>query len=314
MNYQVAKANAETAAKDLQDARSAHSTSQSKLLEKERLTAQAKSKYYEAARHRLSWERRKNQAEGDDQELDPDRLIELRAEVEGVISQADAAERALSSIRDRRNRIAQVTATRDALRPKIRTCIEALAILGKNGAQKRIVRAAIGPVEHATNERLRESSIPLSLHLQWERPTQQLATNCQVCGSPYPASRKAKTCELCGAERGPKLEEKLRLVASQFSGAAKDLGALAFQMTAGAWRRERAGGTLAIACLDEVFGQLDEHNRQALAQHVGNLLRARDGTEQVFVVAHDASTIATLPGRIRVTRSSSGDSKVSVEV
>lgn len=188
---------------------------------------------------------------------------------------------------------------------------EALAILGRNGAQRVVAEGALTEIESRANALLAGAGIDLSLTVRWSREGKGLATHCDGCGSPYPTSQKVKACEVCATLRGPKLDEKLTLELSDTSGAARDLGGLAMQLAAGAWLRARRGSPWAVACLDEPFGQLDGHNKQALAAHLAGMLTTAFGLEQAFVVAHDPALLDGLPGRIKVV---AGETGSSVEV
>jgi DNA repair exonuclease SbcCD ATPase subunit len=105
-------------------------------------------------------------------------------------------------------------------------------------------------------------------------------------------------CGKCGAAREHKSDGKLHLALSDRSGAAEDLGGLAFQLAAARWLRSRRGSPWSVVVLDEPFGALDEHNRRALATSLTGLIG--DGFEQAFVVAHDRRTLDAMPNRILV--------------
>lgn len=182
----------------------------------------------------------------------------------------------------------------------------ALQVLGKNGAQKAIAVGELGRIEAAANALLAENGIDLTLAIRWGRESSSaLAVTCEDCGTVFPTSQKVKACTLCGATRGPKLDDKLDLDLSDRSGAAEDLAGLALQLAASGWLRERRGARWSCVVLDEPFGALDEHNGRALAVHLAGMIRGKS-FRQGFVIAHSAGAMAALPGRIVVTGGADG--------
>jgi DNA repair exonuclease SbcCD ATPase subunit len=94
--------------------------------------------------------------------------------------------------------------------------------------------------------------------------------------------------------------DKLELVLSDQSGAADDLVGVALQLSASAWLRAERGSAWSTVLIDEPFGQLDAAHRRALSAHLSAMLAGRYGFEQAMVIAHHASVLDALPGRIEV--------------
>lgn len=184
---------------------------------------------------------------------------------------------------------------------------EAVELLGIRGAQRVISEAALVEVEQGANQMLEECGIDLSVRLSWEREGKALADACGACGQAFPKGRSIKQCSRCGAERGPKLDEKLDVILSDQSGAAEDLVGVAIQSAAARWLCERRDSNWDVAILDEIWGHLDPVIRRSLAAHVAAKLKS-DGVRQAFVVAHDSATLGAMPGRIHITASEGGSS------
>lgn len=178
----------------------------------------------------------------------------------------------------------------------------ALRVFGRQGAQQRIAEAALAEIEQGANALLRDAGIDLSVEMRWAREAASgLATTCDACGAPFPASQRAKKCERCGAERPPKLIERLDVELSDRSGAAEDLAGAALQLAAAAWLRRERDVRWSVALIDEPFGALDEANRRQFAAHLVQMLRGRFGFEQAFIVAHSPDVLDAMPRQIRVT-------------
>jgi len=186
---------------------------------------------------------------------------------------------------------------------------EALAVLAV--ARRTIADEALSSIAARANQLLSEAGVDLSLEVSWMREVRgQLATACDACGSPFPASQRVKECG-CGAERGPKQSEELELRVSARSGAADDLAGLVFCLAAGAWLRERRSSGWGVCFLDEPAGALDVAHKRLLAAHVGAMLSTRHGFSQAFVVAHEQGFTDGLPGSI-VIRATAAGSTVEV--
>lgn len=177
---------------------------------------------------------------------------------------------------------------------------EAAVIFGKRGAQRRVAEGALQQIQDDANDMLRECGANLSIEARWSREGKGLAGACEACGNPFPSSAKVKHCERCGTARGPKLENKLDIILSDFSGAAEDLAGAGIQLAASRWLREERGTTWSAALLDEPFGALDAAHRKGFAAHLTAMLSGRYGFEQAFVVAHHSSILDALPGRIEI--------------
>lgn len=181
---------------------------------------------------------------------------------------------------------------------RLRLARAALAILGKSGAQRKIAEEVLGHIETVANATLATAGIPLTVEVRWTREGQGLAQACDACGGSFPKSAKVKSCERCGAARGPQLQNKLDFVLSDRSGAAEDLAGIAVQLAASDWLLADRASDWKLLVIDEAFGQLDASNRRALASHLVQLI----GQQQAFIIAHHAQVLDVLPGRIEITR------------
>lgn len=186
------------------------------------------------------------------------------------------------------------------LESELATHREALAILGKNGAQRRVAESPLRMIQGNTNAMFQECGIKLDVEILWSREGEGLAKTCDACGHPFPTSRKVRECERCHTERGPLLVNKLDIAMSEQSGGAEDLVGAGIQLAASAWLRQRRGARWSVALIDEPFGALDAVHRRAFSAHLASMLKGRYGFDQSFVIAHHASVLDSLPGRIEV--------------
>lgn len=196
-------------------------------------------------------------------------------------------------------RVAELRGIVEQLTPRVRVARAAAAVLGPEGAQRRIAERAVQSIERTANADLAAAGIGLTLAVRWGRETQQPARQCPQCGTAFPPSARVKTCTGCLAPRGMAVKPELRFRLSNVSGAAEDLAGLALRCSAFKWLRARRGAQWGLAVLDEPFGSLDRTNKRALAAHVQSMLA---GTfEQALLVAHDAALLDGCQHRIAIT-------------
>lgn len=172
-------------------------------------------------------------------------------------------------------------------------------------AVREIARVNLQAIEVGANYALMTCGIDLTVAASWERPTKSPEKNCSACGWAFPASRKVKVCEMCGAPRGVHMERKLEVQPSDESGGADDLGGIALQLAAADWLRRDRGAAWAVAELDEPFGALDAQHSADLASHLAMLLKYF-GFEQAFVVAHSAGIMASMPDVVEIVAGPKG--------
>lgn len=176
----------------------------------------------------------------------------------------------------------------------------AVAVVGKGGAQRRVAERALSRIEAGANALLQRSGIPLQIGTRWSREIDGLEAACSACGTAYPASQKVKECPRCGATRQQKRENKLQVVMSRRSGAAEDLGGIAFQLSASAWLRARRHAAWSVAMIDEPFGSIDVALNRMLAGRLVGMLRSDYGFEQAMIISHTRGVSDAMPGRIEV--------------
>lgn len=237
----------------------------------------------------------------------PENASALREKIDAMRAKLSEVTASLASARALLSDLGSIAATREnlaarrkAMSGELGTIREAIAIFGKRGAQRRVAEGALGKIEESANLVLRECEANLRVEMRWSREGQGLAKACETCGNPFPSSAKAKTCDRCGAGRGPQLENKLEVILSDRSGAAEDLAGIAVQLSASRWLRASRGSTWATAMLDEPFGALDAAHRRGLSRHLATMLSRNYGIEQAFVVSHSPDTANALPGRIEI--------------
>lgn len=209
---------------------------------------------------------------------------------------------------------------RAALPPKERyasgqnavTAARAAAKIWKK-VQTMVGEGAMDAVGRGANAALRDAAIDLSVAVSWARYGEGYASSCEECGAPYPTSTKVRACSWCGAQRGPKMVERLDIEPSDRSGAADDLAGIGVRLSASAWLRERKQIQWSNACIDEPFGSLDVANKRAIATHLTSMLGGKYGFVQTFVVAHDRIVTDALPRRIHIDAAKDKTARLSAD-
>jgi hypothetical protein len=197
-------------------------------------------------------------------------------------------------------RFADSVASREALAPEIASRREALQILGPTGAQRQLAEGFLSVAARRANEDLAGAGVDLRVAFSWQRELPDLADVCAGCGQPLPSSRKVRACEQCGAQRGRKVEQKLRCVVAPKSGGMSAVAGVGVRLSTTAWLKERRASAWSVVVLDEPLAAVDAHNRWLVGRHLVAMLGPRYGVEQAFVSAHDPALLASLPRRIVV--------------
>lgn len=187
---------------------------------------------------------------------------------------------------------------------RVQVATEAVQITGRQGAQQTIQEIALAKVERRANGILSGAAIPLQVSVSWAQETKGLAKVCDKCGTAFPTSQRVKMCTVCGATRGPNTQRKLTIEPSDRSGAAEDLAGISMGIAASQWLRSVRGSRWGMACIDEPFGALDQHNRSALGAHIATMLSSAFSC--ALVVAHERGILATMPGRINIVAGPDG--------
>jgi len=275
----------------------------------ERAQAQSTMRALEASRQRLREEGTRLKAKAKDApDADfRDLLATRNAHLETWLSNLSVLKR---EIQDCRAAIAQAQSIVDSIdnaREALRAATARLAvyraavrIFGRQGAQRALAEAALREIEAGANDILADAAIELSVKVEWSREGSGLAAHCAECGAAFGSSAKIKKCEACGADRGPKLIERLEIELSDRSGAAEDLAGAALQMAAAKWLRRERDVQWGTALIDEPFGALDEAHRKAFAMQLSTMLLGRGGFEQGIIIAHHPEVTDGLPGRLYV--------------
>lgn len=232
---------------------------------------------------------------------------ELRAKYNALSVQVKMIQQTLKDIEQAKAKQEEIREGLADIEEQLAIHREAAVVFGRNGAQRRASEEALAEIESDANEALSEEGIDLQMSIQWGREASKgLATACQACGNPFPKSQKEKTCQRCGAERGPKIVERLDLELSDRSGAADDLVGFVFTLSAAAWLRRERECAWSCVMIDEPFGSLDAANKRSVAGNVASMLRQRFGFSQAFIIAHEQAVMDAMPAKVQIVASKQG--------
>jgi DNA repair exonuclease SbcCD ATPase subunit len=236
---------------------------------------------------------------------------ELSAKISDLKNQYHELSNQVRKYDEYTEKIKELDADLDEMNKQVKIAHESISVFGRNGVQRVIAEGAIKEIEQDANQSLVDAGIDLSIDVTWSRTGQGLATHCESCGSPFPASRKVKVCSHCKTPRGPKIIDELDIKPSDRSGAADDIAGLEFQLSAAKWLRTDRGSDWSSVFIDEPFGALDKTNGTLLSTHLHSMIRNQYSFDQGFIVAHDSAIMSSLPAIIQVTGTDNG-SKLEV--
>jgi DNA repair exonuclease SbcCD ATPase subunit len=242
-----------------------------------------------------------------------DRVRELTAVATNAKNRETLQRAIVSSLKREGAKLKDATLNRISKKGELAVRQAVAKVLGPGGVQRSYASGELTAIEDGANAILEEASSELRASIRWgyESPT-ALAPACGQCGSGFAATSRAKTCPRCGAKRGPKVEEEVRIALSRRSGAAEDMGGLAVQIAASSWLRTTRWSAWRSCAIDEPFGSLDGAHSRALGAHLASLLAGRHGFVQAFVVAHSAAAMDAMPSRLVITAEPGEDGESSI--
>ncbi len=188
-------------------------------------------------------------------------------------------------------------------------------IFGSRGIPGSIMESSFGMLEENINFILGRMNTDLSVRFQPYRETRQWEKTCLACGAGFEKTRQNK-CQSCGEDRQRKRVDQLILQIideyegeiSEFgldSGGGKTLISFAVRLALMFLKVRQSSGDIPPCILDEVLAELDQVNRAAVLDLVGNVLVKRYGVEQIFIISHNAEIQESIEDTLVVTRHNS---------
>lgn len=185
-------------------------------------------------------------------------------------------------------------------------------MFGPRGIPGAIMETNFATLETDINFILERMNTDLSVKFQPYRETQKWESLCLECGARYEKSR-ARECEKCGQPRQRKRVDQLILqVVDQYEGQVSDFGmdsgggktllSFAVRLALMFLKVRENTGDIPPIVLDEVLSSLDPINRVAVLDLVQNVLVARYGVQQVFMISHQPEIQDSVEDVLVVTR------------
>lgn len=184
-------------------------------------------------------------------------------------------------------------------------------MFGKNGIPSNQIEAAFGEIEEEANIILEKVSSDISLEFTPDRELDAWEPNCLVCGTPFPKGYRKTECPECGNERQKKKKDELNIIITTGgneidfnleSGGGKVLISLAIRLAFVRLLQRRIGVNLKLIVFDEVFGMLDEVNRQHIFKLLVTTLINDFGFSQILAISHEESIRDVIPNVIKVIK------------
>ncbi|MDF2615453.1 MAG: hypothetical protein K0Q47_108 [Sedimentibacter sp.] len=233
-----------------------------------------------------------------------------------------------SSLNDIINNIARQEAELNILKQKRQTAIKAekdmkellkkysihkyvTYMFGKNGIPSNQIEASFNEIEEEANLILEKISSDISLEFTPDRELDSWEPNCLVCGTPFPKNYRKTTCPECENERQRKKKDELGIIITTGgneidfnleSGGGQVLISISIRLAFVRLLQRRIGVNLKLVVFDEIFGMLDEVNRQHIFKLLAKTLIDDFGFSQILAISHEAEIRDSLPYVIKVTK------------
>lgn len=225
----------------------------------------------------------------------------LECERNTLIQQNDKAvtafaqnEQYIKSVSDLKVKIDENKQKIKSLEEKYYRMLYLCSILNKDGIPSLLIENSISEVEDFTNIILDSISPGFKLEFSTFKELSTKETHCAVCGSPFGSSDHS--CMKCGyGKRNNKVKEEidLKVMTSSLqelefeldSGGGQVLISLALRLALSKLLSKNYNSN-GVLILDEVFGSLDEPNRNLVARLLFNRMKEIMSVNQVFVITH----------------------------
>ncbi len=222
--------------------------------------------------------------------------------------------------RDRVSQLNQAIARLGDLRNKCTSLSKNLSVLqflgymcGKSGIPAHILETQLGQVERRCNWVFDRLGYAKRIHFRGYKELVGYEKTCVVCGS---EQWQNKHCVSCGSERQRKRRDEPNVIVKDGlierpfeleSGGAQVLQSFAVRLASSLFVSSLTGVPMHMVLLDEIFGMLDNFNRQRLMSLIIDRLSTEFGLQQQIVVSHQEDVINAVDHlvQVRVERGSS---------
>jgi exonuclease SbcC len=184
-------------------------------------------------------------------------------------------------------------------------------MFGKNGIPSNQIESAFNEIEEEANIILDKINSDISLEFTPDRELDAWEPNCLVCGTPFPKGYRKTTCPECCNERQKKKKDELGIVINTGgneidfnleSGGGKVLISLSIRLAFVRLLQRRIGVNFKLIVFDEIFGMLDEVNRQYIFKLLAKTLTDDFDFNQILAISHEPDIRDSLPNIIKITK------------
>jgi DNA repair exonuclease SbcCD ATPase subunit len=184
-------------------------------------------------------------------------------------------------------------------------------MFGKNGIPSNQIETAFNEIEEEANIILEKINSDMSIQFSPDKEMKSWEENCLVCGNPFPKGFRKIECPECDAERQKKRKDELSIKIftkgeemdfNLESGGGKVLISLAIRLAFVRMLQRRMGVNLKLIVFDEIFGMLDETNRELVFKLLAGTLINDFGFDQLFAISHESEIRDVIPDMIKITK------------
>lgn len=184
-------------------------------------------------------------------------------------------------------------------------------MFSKNGIPSNQIEVAFQELEDEANIILEKVNSDITIEFSPDKVMKTWEENCLVCNTPFPKGYRKIECPECGNERQKKRKDDLSITIKTRekemdfnleSGGGKVLISLAIRIAFVRMLQRRLGVNLKLIVFDEIFGMLDETNRNLVFKLLTTTLKDDFGFKQILCISHEEEIRDVIPDVIKITK------------
>lgn len=240
------------------------------------------------------------------------KIKEIESEIEDIIEEITTIQNKINQFKESKKKLKELKAKVEELKLEYSDWKFVAYMFSKHGIPSNQIESGLIEIENETNLILSEMQTNMQVEFQTERELNKWEENCVVCGYKFPKGFRRKNCPECDSERQRKVKNELTIKVfidgkerdfAGESGGGKILISIAIRFALIRMLRRRSNIGLSFIFLDEIFGMLDEVNRNYVINLILQFIVKNLEIKQIFVISHIPEIQEMIPNKLEILKS-----------